>query len=108
MAPAPECVIVAMCRQPDGRKRDRRATAVGGPASTAGIQVIRSSDREQFDWHAVERDRRGASIFSSNNLITGNGTGLSSVGGGNLLTYKNNSVDGNLAAGAFTGQITPE
>ena len=44
-----------------------------------------------------------AVIFSSNNLITGNGTGLSSVGGGNLLTYKNNSTDGNLAAGAFTG-----
>ena len=32
-----------------------------------------------------------AGIFSSNNLITGNGTGLSSVGGGNLVTYKNNS-----------------
>jgi hypothetical protein len=49
-----------------------------------------------------------AGVFSSNNLITGNGTGLSSVGGGNLLSYKNNSADGNLAAGAFTGQITPE
>jgi hypothetical protein len=47
-------------------------------------------------------------FFSSNNLITGNGTGLSSAGGGNLLTYKNNSVDGNFANGAFTGTLIPE
>jgi hypothetical protein len=49
-----------------------------------------------------------AFILFSNTLIAGNGTGLSSVGGGNLQSYKNNSVDGNFVAGAFTGTIVPE
>ena len=49
-----------------------------------------------------------AFVFSSNNLITGNAVGISSVGGGNVVTYKNNATDGNFAAGAFTGSIVPE
>ena len=44
----------------------------------------------------------------SNTLISGNLTGLSSITGGNLLTYKTNSFDGNFTAGAFTGTLNPE
>jgi hypothetical protein len=49
-----------------------------------------------------------AFILASNTLISANGTGLSSVGGGNLETYKNNSVNGNFADEAFTSTLTPE
>jgi hypothetical protein len=84
------------------------ATTVGGPASTAGIQIIHSSVVNNTTGLVSNGTAGSATIFAANTLITGNGTGLSSVGGGNLFTYKNNSFDGNFAAGAFTGQITPE
>ena len=84
------------------------ATTVGGPASTAGIQIIHSSVVNNSTGLVSNGTAGSATIFAANTLITGNGNGLSSVGGGNLFTYKNNSFDGNLAAGAFTGQITPE
>ena len=83
-------------------------TAVGGAAATAGIQVTRSTIMSNSVGMLSNGTGGAAGIFSSNNLITGNGTGLSSVGGGNLVTYKNNSTDGNLAAGAFTGTLIPE
>jgi|SRR5262245_14642340 len=84
------------------------ATTVGGPASTAGIQIIRSSVDNNSTGLLSNGTSGSATIFAAYTLITGNGVGLSSIGGGNLFTYKNNSFDGNLAAGAFTGQITPE
>jgi len=84
------------------------ATTVGGPASTAGIQIIHSSVVNNTTGLVSNGTAGSATIFAASTLITGNGTGLSSVGGGNLFTYKNNSFDGNFAAGAFTGQITPE
>ena len=83
-------------------------TAVGGASATAGIQVTRSTIVSNSIGMLSNGSAGAAGVFSSNNLITGNGTGVSSVGGGNLLTYKNNSTDGNLAAGAFTGSIVPE
>ena len=84
-------------------------TAVGGAAATAGMQITRSEVVSNSTAGLLSNGTAGpAGIFSSNNLITGNGTGLSSVGGGLLLTYKNNSTDGNFAAGAFTAPIVPE
>jgi hypothetical protein len=84
-------------------------TAVGGRSATAGIQLTRSSIVNNTTTGLLSNGTAGqAVILSSNNLITGNGTGLSSVGGGNIQTYKNN-VDGNFnASGAFTGAIIPE
>ena len=57
-------------------------SAVGGTAAIAGIQVTRSSIVNNLTTGAGERDRWAGNIFSSNDLIAGNGTGLSSVGGG--------------------------
>jgi hypothetical protein len=44
-----------------------------------------------------------AQILFSNTVISGNGTALSSVGGGALATYKNNETEANFALGGFTG-----
>jgi hypothetical protein len=49
-----------------------------------------------------------AQILFSNSVISGNGTALSSVGGGALVSYKNNSADANFNQGGFTAAITPE
>jgi hypothetical protein len=85
-------------------------SAVGGPAAFNGIQVTRSSIVNNTTTGVVSNGSAGpTSIVSSNTLISGNGTGLSSVGGGNLFTYKSNSVNQNAGVdGAFTGTLTPE
>jgi hypothetical protein len=84
-------------------------SAVGGASATAVILLTRSSVVNNVTTGLVSDGTAGqAFIFSSNTMIGGNGTALSSVGGGNLSTYKNNSVDGNFVAGAFTGTLTPE
>jgi len=80
-------------------------SSVGGTGG-AGVQVTRSSIVN----NATGAESTGASAFIlfSNTLISGNVTGLSSVTGGNLQSYKNNSFDGNFTAGAFTSTIIPE
>jgi hypothetical protein len=84
-------------------------SAVGGPSATAGIQIARSSVVNNVTTGALSNASAGpALILVSNTLVSGNGTGLSSAGGGGILTYKNNSVNGNIADGAFTGTLTPE
>ena len=84
-------------------------SAVGGPSATAGIQIARSSIVNNVTTGALSNGSAGpALILVSNTLVSGNGTGLSSAGGGGILTYKNNSVNGNIADGAFTGTLTPE
>jgi hypothetical protein len=84
-------------------------TAVGGPSAGVTVQITRSSVVNNATTGALSNGSAGsASVLLSNTLITGNGTGLSSVGGGNLLSYKNNSANGNIADGAFTGTIVPE
>jgi hypothetical protein len=84
--------------------------AIGGPsAATTTIQVTRSSIGNNVTIGAQSNGTAGlAFILFSNSLITGNATGLSPVGGGNLISYKNNSFDGNTTPGAFTSTITPE
>jgi hypothetical protein len=37
--------------------------------------------------------------------VTGNGTGLSALSGGALLTYGNNAVNANGSDGAFSGPV---
>ncbi len=81
--------------------------ALGGPAPAATIQVTRSSVVNNVTNGAAVSGANGF-IFVSNTLMSGNGTALSATAGGSLLTYKNNSIDANLAAGAFTGTIIPE
>jgi hypothetical protein len=83
-------------------------SAVGG-AGAAVILLTRSTVANSVTNGLRSEGAAGqAFIITSNTMIGGNGTALSSIGGGNLLTYKNNAVDGNFAVGAFTGEILPE
>ena len=84
--------------------------ANGGPSGTGAVHVTRSSIVNNFTNGAVANASAGkpATVLFSNTLVTGNGTGVSSVGGGGLATYKNNAVNGNVTDGAFTVTITPE
>ncbi|MBL8297821.1 MAG: right-handed parallel beta-helix repeat-containing protein [Rhodanobacteraceae bacterium] len=47
-----------------------------------------------------------SSIFVSNTVISGNGTGVAAAGGAALSTYKNNSVVNNTTPGTFTAILT--
>ena len=49
-----------------------------------------------------------ASVRLSNTLITSNSTGLSSAGGGQILSFGNNSVEGNGTNGVPTSAVTPQ
>jgi hypothetical protein len=83
--------------------------AQGGPAAAVAIQVTRSSVVNSVTTGMLSAGAAGpAFIFVSNTLMTGNATALSATGGGNLLTYKNNSIDANPVAGAFSGTVNPE
>jgi hypothetical protein len=84
-------------------------SGVGGPSAGVIVQITRSSVVNNVTAGAQSNGSGGsATIALSNTLVSGNGTGLSSVGGGSLLTYKNNSVNGNIADGAFSSALTPE
>jgi len=83
---------------------------VGGAANFTSIQITRSALVNNVTTGALSDGSAGqASAIFSNTLISGNGTGVSSVGGGLLFSYKNNSLNQNdIADGAFTGTIAPE
>jgi len=85
-------------------------SVVGGPSINTDIQVTRSSvDNNVTNGMMADGTAGPATILSSETLISGNGTGLSSVAGGKFFTYKNNIVNGNVTSdGAFTGTIVPE
>jgi hypothetical protein len=84
-------------------------SAVGGPAANAVMQITRSSVVNNVTIGVLSNATAGpTAAFTSNTLISGNGTGVSSVAAGNSFTYKNNSVNGNVADGAFTNAIIPE
>jgi hypothetical protein len=85
-------------------------SVVGGPSAFNGAQVTRSSVVNNITTGLLSNGTSGqASILASNTLVSGNGTGLSFLGGGNLFTYKNNSVNQNVVAdGTFSSQITPQ
>lgn len=84
--------------------------SVGGPSATVTtIQITRSTIVSSVNTGAVADGTAGAAfILFSNTLFTSNKGGLSSIAGGNLMTYKNNSTDGNFPTGAFTGTLVPE
>jgi len=83
--------------------------AIGGPSAGVGIHVTRSSIVNNVTNGAQSNGTAGAAqILFSNTVISGNGTALSSVGGGALATYKNNETEANFALGGFTGVIAPE
>jgi hypothetical protein len=84
-------------------------SAVGGASAGVGIQITRSSIVNNVTNGAQSNGSAGsAQIFFSNDLISGNGTALSSVGGGGLVSYKNNSVEANFNVGAFTVSINQQ
>jgi hypothetical protein len=83
----------------------------GGPAAAVAVQVTRSSIVNSVTTGAFSNGTFGqAFLFLSQTMMVGNTTALQSAGGanGNLLTYQNNAIDGNPAAGAFTGNVAPK
>jgi len=82
-------------------------SAVSGATSTVGIRVIKSSIVNNVTTGALSDGSAGqpVAILFSDNLITGNSPGLSSVGGGFLFSHQNNSLVGNFPDGAFTGVL---
>jgi hypothetical protein len=85
-------------------------SVVGGPSGSPGMVVTRSSVVNNTMTGTLADGAGGhpAGMIFSDNLIAGNATGLSSVSGGSIVTYQNNSVDGNTTNGAFTSVLTPE
>ncbi|MEA2907868.1 MAG: hypothetical protein QOI12_5255 [Alphaproteobacteria bacterium] len=81
-------------------------TAVSGGA-TVQVMVDHSATSNNGT-NGLQSNGGTSTIRVSNTVITGNATGVTSVNSGALLTYKNNSVDGNGAPGAFTGTLVPE
>jgi hypothetical protein len=82
-------------------------SAVSGAGSLVSVRVTRSSISNNLTTGALSDGSAGqtAAILFSDNLITGNSPGLSSVGGGVLFSYQNNVLIGNFPDGAFTGVI---
>jgi hypothetical protein len=82
-------------------------SAVSGATSTVGIRVTKSSIVNNVTTGALSDGSAGqpVAILFSDNLITGNSPGLSSVGGGFLFSHQNNSLVGNFPDGAFTGVL---
>jgi hypothetical protein len=82
--------------------------AAGGPSGAVSIQITRSSVVHNVTTGVLADGPANSIALLSNTLVSGNSTGLVTAGGAGLATYKNNSVNGNIADGAFTVQITPE
>ncbi len=68
-------------------------SAASGATSTVGIRVTKSSIVNNLTTGALADGSAGqpVAILFSDNLITGNSPGLSSVGGGLLFSYQNNA-----------------
>jgi len=83
-------------------------SAASGATSTVGIRVTKSSIVNNLTTGALADGSAGqpVAILFSDNLITGNSPGLSSVGGGFLFSHQNNSLVGNFPDGAFTGVLS--
>jgi hypothetical protein len=80
-----------------------------GAAGGAAIEITRSSIVNNVTFGVQSNGTAGsATILAANTMVSGNGTGLSSVGGGGVLSYGNNAVNGNFADGAFTGGIAAQ
>jgi hypothetical protein len=85
-------------------------SAISGATGSVGIRLFRSSLENNVGAGAVSNGTAGqpVAIVFSNSQITGNTPGLSSVGGGLLITLQNNELIGNFPDGAFTTTATPQ
>ena len=81
--------------------------AIGGASSGVGLHVTRSSVVNNVTIGA-QATSANAQILFSNTIISGNGTALSSVSGGSLVSYKSNSTEANFNLGGFTSTVNPE
>jgi len=72
-------------------------------ASRAGIVIDRSTSTLNGG-SAVSG--ANALVHLGNSAVRGNNVGLSAVGGGQILSYQNNQLDGNGVEGAPTGVLT--
>lgn len=83
--------------------------SAGGAAGGSLIQVTRSSVVNNVNAGILADGSAAARALLSNTLVSGNDTGVASAAGGQLFTYKNNAVNGNITAdGAFSTPLTPE
>lgn len=69
--------------------------------TTAGIAVANVDDTntESNSTFGIRADGAGAIVFLSDTMITLNGTGLSTVAGGRIFSFGNNTIAGNASAG---------
>jgi hypothetical protein len=79
------------------------------PPATPGTttMIVNSTISNNFGT-GLAGDGALASVRVGNTTITGNGTGVSSTNGSNILTYSDNRNDGNSVDGAFTGTQTKD
>jgi hypothetical protein len=76
--------------------------AVGGGATlNTTIQLMINGTSISNNSFGPRAD--GATVRFGNTTVTGNGTGVSAVNGGMLLSYGNNRIDGNTADGTAAG-----
>lgn len=79
----------------------------GASIAAAGLVVLVESSEISNNAGIGLRTSGGNSFLrSANNLISGNGTGVSAAAG-ELCTFGNNRLTGNSANGAFTGNCVP-
>lgn len=75
--------------------------------SATGLVIVVEGSEITHNSGIGLRTAGGNSVMRvANSLISGNGTGASSVGG-ELCTFQNNRLTANTAAGAFTGTCVP-
>ena len=83
--------------------------AQGGPSTKVNLQVNRTQVVNNLTIGAQANGTGGgATIVFANTSITGNITGLSSVSGGTLLTYKSNALTANGSNGTFTNSFVAD
>jgi len=102
--------------QPDGtggtgsivvQVRDSVVTGSDGNgiwAKRAGVVIDRTSSTDNAGY-GVLADGSGAFIHLGNSTVVGNGGGLGTIGGGQILSYQNNQPNGNGFDGAPTGVL---
>lgn len=75
-------------------------------AAQGTVVIVESSEISHNSGIGLRTSGGNSFLRVANNLISGNGTGVS-AGAGELCTFQNNRLTGNTAAGAFTGTCSP-
>ncbi len=83
--------------------------AVSGQGSVA-IDILRAIVGANGAVGVQSNQANGATarVTIGDSIVFGNNPGLSSMGGGSLLSYGNNQVTGNTTNGSFTGTASPQ